>query len=124
MAIDKFIEVIEWKERIFRALSSSVRRQILAYLSEGNLTAGEIAERFDISKPSLSKHLGILENAGLIAGEREGQFIHYRLVPDNLVNTLNGFVQEVCPKGRTLKRESRVRARTGGARRTQRTPTA
>ena len=124
MAIDKFIEVIEGKERVFRALSSAARRKILAYLSEGDLTAGEIADRFDISKPSLSKHLGILENAGLIAGERKGQFIHYRLVPDNLVNTLNGFVQEVCPTGRTLKRESRARARASGPRDSKRPSSA
>ena len=89
-----------------------VRRKILAYLSATDLTAGEIAERFDISKPSVSKHLGILENAGLITSEREGQFIRYRLVRDNLVNTLNGFVQEVCPVSRPLRKESRQKAKT------------
>jgi ArsR family transcriptional regulator len=94
--------------KIFDALSSPVRRKILAYLSATTLTAGEIAERFDISKPSLSKHLGILENAGLVRGEKKGQFIHYSLVRDNLVNTLNGFVQEVCPVARPLKNESRA----------------
>lgn len=96
--------------KIFDALSSPVRRKILAYLSATTLTAGEIAERFDISKPSLSKHLGILENAGLVHGEKKGQFIHYSLVRDNLVNTLNGFVQEVCPVARPLKNESRALA--------------
>lgn len=96
--------------KIFDALSSPVRRKILAYLSATTLTAGEIAERFDISKPSLSKHLGILENAGLVQGEKKGQFIHYSLVRDNLVNTLNGFVQEVCPVARPLKNESRALA--------------
>jgi DNA-binding transcriptional ArsR family regulator len=93
-------------DRVFEALSSTVRRKILAYLSSTNLTAGEIAERFDISKPSISKHLSVLENAGLIASERRGQFIHYRLVRDSLVNTLNGYIQEVCPLSRPLKRES------------------
>jgi DNA-binding transcriptional ArsR family regulator len=83
-----------------------VRRKILAYLSNTDLTAGEIAARFNISKPSISKHLSVLENAGLIKGERRGQFIHYSLVRDNLVNTLNGYVQEVCPVSRPLKRES------------------
>jgi len=91
---------------VFEALSSTVRRKILAYLSNSDLTAGQIAERFDISKPSISKHLSILENAGLIASERRGQFIHYKLVRDNLVNTLNGYIQEVCPVSRPLKRES------------------
>ncbi len=98
-------------DKIFEALSSQIRRKILAYLSATDLTAGEIAERFDISKPSISKHLSLLENAGLIAGKREGQFIRYNLVRDNLVNTLNGFVQEVCPVSRPLKKESRAKAR-------------
>jgi ArsR family transcriptional regulator, arsenate/arsenite/antimonite-responsive transcriptional repressor len=93
-------------DQVFEALSSTVRRKILAYLSSTDLTAGEIAERFDISKPSISKHLSVLENAGLIASERRGQFIHYRLVRDSLVNTLNGYIQEVCPVSRPLKRES------------------
>jgi len=93
-------------DQVFEALSSTVRRKILAYLSATELTAGEIAARFEISKPSISKHLSILENAGLIVGERRGQFIHYRLVRESLVNTLNGYIQEVCPVSRPLKRES------------------
>lgn len=95
-------------EKIFDALASTPRRKILAYLSEAELTAGEIAERFSMSKPAISKHLSILENAGLIRGERHGQFISYALVRDNLINTLNGFVQEVCPVSRPLKRESKA----------------
>jgi len=93
-------------DNVFEALSSTVRRKILAYLSATDLTAGEIAARFEISKPSVSKHLSILENAGLIAGERRGQFIHYSLVGDNLLNTVTGYLQEVCPVSRPLKRES------------------
>ena len=93
-------------DNVFEALSSTVRRKILAYLSATDLTAGEIAARFEISKPSVSKHLSILENAGLIAGERRGQFIHYSLVRDNLLNTVTGYLQEVCPVSRPLKRES------------------
>lgn len=94
-------------ERIFEALASAPRRKILAYLSEAELTAGEIAARFEMAKPSLSKHLRILENAGLVESERRGQFVLYRLVRDNLINTLNGFVSDVCPVARPLKRESR-----------------
>jgi ArsR family transcriptional regulator, arsenate/arsenite/antimonite-responsive transcriptional repressor len=94
-------------ERIFEALASSPRRKILAYLSEAELTAGEIAERFEMTKPSLSKHLRILENAGLVESDKRGQFVFYRLVRDNLVNTLNGFVSSVCPVSRPLKNESR-----------------
>jgi ArsR family transcriptional regulator, arsenate/arsenite/antimonite-responsive transcriptional repressor len=93
-------------EKIFEALASTPRRKILAYLSEVDLTAGEIAARFEMSKPAISKHLQILENAGLIRGEKRGQFVHYSIVPENLANTLNGFVQKVCPVSRPLKRES------------------
>lgn len=93
-------------ERIFEALASTPRRKILAYLSHADLTAGEIAARFEMSKPAISKHLSILEAAGLIRATREGQFIRYALVGESLVNTLNGFVQEVCPVARPLKRES------------------
>jgi DNA-binding transcriptional ArsR family regulator len=75
------------------------------------MTAGEIAERFDITKPSLSKHLSILENAGLISSEKKGQFIHYSLVRDSLVNTLNGYLQEVCPVSRPYKKESQKKAK-------------
>ena len=95
-------------QKVFEALSSVVRRKILAYLSESELTAGQIADRFDISKPAVSQHLGVLENAGLVESERRGQFVHYRIVEENLVNTLNGYVQEVCPVSRPLKRESKA----------------
>ena len=93
-------------EKVFQALASTPRRKILAYLSEVDLTAGEIASRFAMSKPAVSKHLQVLENAGLIRGEKRGQFIHYSLVRENLANTLNRFVQNVCPVSRPLKKES------------------
>jgi ArsR family transcriptional regulator len=93
-------------QRIFEALSSTVRRKILAYLSHAELSAGEIAARFEMSKPSVSQHLNILETAGLIAREKRGQYVYYRLVEENLVNTLNDFVQQVCPVSRPLREES------------------
>ena len=92
--------------KVFEALASTPRRKILAYLAEVDLTAGEIAARFDMSKPAISKHLQILENAGLVASEKRGQFVHYSLVRENLVNSLNGFVQILCPVSTPLKRES------------------
>ncbi|MBI3678663.1 MAG: winged helix-turn-helix transcriptional regulator [Proteobacteria bacterium] len=94
-------------DKIFAALASTARRKILAYLSESDLTAGAIAARFSMSKPAVSKHLQILENAGLIRGDKAGQFIHYSLVRQSLANTLNGYLQEVCPVSRPLKRESK-----------------
>lgn len=91
---------------VFQALSSSVRRKILAYLSEATLTAGEIADRFEISKPALSKHLTILVNAGVIEAEKKGQFVHYRLVKENLFASMNDFLVDFCPEGKPLKLES------------------
>jgi ArsR family transcriptional regulator, arsenate/arsenite/antimonite-responsive transcriptional repressor len=93
--------------KVFEALASAPRRKILAYLSDAELTAGEIAARFAMSQPAISRHLAILENAELIRGDKRGQFVHYTLVRENLVNVLNGYVQEVCPVSRPLKRESR-----------------
>ncbi len=93
-------------EKIFEALASTPRRKILAYLAEAELSAGEIASRFEMTKPAISKHLQVLENAGLVTSRKQGQFVLYALVRDNLVNTLNGFVQNVCPVSAPLKRES------------------
>jgi ArsR family transcriptional regulator, arsenate/arsenite/antimonite-responsive transcriptional repressor len=101
-------------DTVFEALASSVRRKILAYLSATDLTAGEIANRFEISKPSVSKHLSILENAGLIKSEKKGQYVHYSMVRENLANTLNGYLQDVCPVARPLKKESQQLAKRQG----------
>lgn len=99
-------------DRVFEALASTPRRQILAYLSAGELTAGEIGERFDFSKPALSSHLRILEDAGLIEREKRGQFVYFRQVPERLTNTLFAWAAEVCPVAGPLKRESRARAQS------------
>jgi len=95
------------QEKIFEALASTTRRKILAYLSKQELPAGDIAARFDMSAPAISRHLTVLGNAGLIVSERRGQFVVYKLVPDNLVNTLTQFAFEICPVAGPLKRESR-----------------
>lgn len=64
---------------IFKALSDPTRRQILELLREQSLNAGEIADYFDITKPSISHHLSILKNCDLIIDERQGQNIVYSL---------------------------------------------
>ncbi|MCB1489220.1 MAG: winged helix-turn-helix transcriptional regulator [Bauldia sp.] len=93
-------------DRVFEALSSTTRRRILAYLSEATLTAGDIAQRFEMSQPAISKHLSILEAAGLVWRKREGQFVKYGMQRDTLSGTLAGFLQEVCPPSRALRKES------------------
>lgn len=63
----------------FKALGDPTRRRILELLSEGEMSAGDIAAHFDMAKPSVSHHLNILKNAGLVTDERRGQNIVYCL---------------------------------------------
>jgi ArsR family transcriptional regulator len=77
--------------QLFKALKDPTRRGILDLLKRGDLSAGEIADRFNISKPSISHHLDILKQAGLVEATREGQFINYTLntaVMDDLLKWL------------------------------------
>jgi len=98
--------------KVFRALADPTRRQILEELREGELAAGDIASRFNISGPSISRHLAILDGAELVAVRREGNRLFYRLEAESLALTLNGFLSAVCPtqivhrKNRTRRRES------------------
>src|SRR3546814_11411171 len=94
-------------ERVFQALASTPRRKILAYLAHAELSAGDIAARFEMSKPAVSQHLSVLENAGLITSEKRGQFVFSRLLPDALTHVLNGSVQAVCPVSRPQHAETR-----------------
>jgi ArsR family transcriptional regulator len=64
---------------IFKALNDPTRREILELLKEKDLTAGEIADQFSISKPSISHHLDLLRQAGLVVSVKEGQFVYYSL---------------------------------------------
>jgi DNA-binding transcriptional ArsR family regulator len=98
-------------DKVFEALASRPRREILAYLSHAELTTTELAERFSMSAPAISRHLSILENAGLISSTRNGQFVLYKLNGDKLVGALSNFAFEVCPVGKPLKRESKAVAR-------------
>lgn len=64
---------------VFKALSDPTRREVLRLLSQGERTAGELAERFDMTKPSMSHHFSVLKDAELIWSRREGQQIFYSL---------------------------------------------
>lgn len=66
-------------DKTFKALADKNRRQMLVLLKQQDLTAGEIAEEFKISKPSISHHLKALKNANLVESRREGQQIYYSL---------------------------------------------
>lgn len=106
-------------DNVFDALASTPRRKILAFLSKTSLTAGEIAERFEMSKPALSKHLSILENAGLVRSEKRGQYVHYSLADQNLLATLHTFLTTFCPVGGPLKRESAALANAKARRKSE-----
>ena len=96
-------------DKVFEALASTTRRRILAYLSEGPLTAGVVAERFEMSQPAVSKHLSILEGAGLVWRKREGMHVYYGMEQETLAGTLASFMQAVCPPSHALKKEARAK---------------
>ncbi|MBK6633224.1 MAG: winged helix-turn-helix transcriptional regulator [Chitinophagaceae bacterium] len=79
---------------LFKALNDTTRREILELLKKRDLTAGEIADRFNISKPSISHHLDLLKQAGLVHSVKEGQYIYYSLnttVMDEIIKWFVGF---------------------------------
>ncbi|MFT5874301.1 MAG: ArsR family transcriptional regulator [Clostridium sp.] len=85
--------------KVFKALSDGTRREILKLLSEKDMNAGEISDCFNMSKPSISKHLDILKDAELIISERNGQFIIYSINTSVLQSTLSGFLGLINSKG-------------------------
>jgi DNA-binding transcriptional ArsR family regulator len=94
---------------VFRALADPTRRQILEDLRPGELTAGEIAARFTISAPSISRHLGVLKSAGLVTERRQANRIYYSLVEQRLALCLGGFLSSVCPE-QVIVRQRRKKA--------------
>ncbi len=65
--------------QLFKALNDPTRREILELLQKGDLSAGDIADKFDMSKPSISHHLDLLRQAGLVESVKKGQFIFYSI---------------------------------------------
>jgi DNA-binding transcriptional ArsR family regulator len=82
-------------DRIFAALASGPRRRILAFLGQTALTTSELAARFPMSAPAVSRHLSLLEAAGLVARERQGQRVLYRLERDALLEALGRLAAQV-----------------------------
>jgi DNA-binding transcriptional ArsR family regulator len=92
---------------VFRALADPTRREILRELRTGEMAAGDIASRFPIKGPSVSRHLSILKGAGLITERREANRILYSLAEDRLAVSVGGFLSSVCP-GQVVLRHRRV----------------
>lgn len=77
---------------LFKALNDETRRQILELLKDKDMNAGEIADEFNISKPSISHHLDILKRADLITSEKKGQYVEYSLNTSILEDVLNWII--------------------------------
>jgi DNA-binding transcriptional ArsR family regulator len=91
----------------FRALADPTRRQILEELRAGELSAGDIAGRFPISGPSVSRHLGVLKTAGLIRERREANRIFYSLAEERLALCVSRFLSAVCPDQFVFRQHTR-----------------
>ena len=78
---------------VFKALNDPTRREILEMLKEKEMTAGEIAEKFNISWPSISHHLDLLKQAKLVTSEKEGQYVYYTLNTTVVDEIMKWFMQ-------------------------------
>lgn len=93
---------------MFRALADPTRRQILRDLRDGELSAGDIASRFTISGPAISRHLTVLKSAGLVVERRAANRIYYSLVEERLAVSVGNFLSAVCP-GQVVMRHKRMK---------------
>ncbi|MGD7054192.1 autorepressor SdpR family transcription factor [Sutcliffiella horikoshii] len=82
---------------LFKALSDENRRKILDLLKEGDLTAGEIADHFEMSKAGISQHLSVLKNADLVYAVKRGQYVYYSLNATVFQEVLKWVVQFQSP---------------------------
>ena len=80
---------------VFKALSDPTRRKVLQLLQAGPIGAGELAAMFDVSKPTMSAHFAVLQEADLVEAEKSGRSIVYRLKMSVLEEALMGFAQTV-----------------------------
>lgn len=95
----------------FKALSSAPRRRILNHLAGGPMTVSEIADKFDMAMPSISKHLSVLHQAGLVHQQKRGQHIIYSIAADHLANSLYSFLTPFCPEARKLSAARKQQSR-------------
>ena len=86
---------------LFDALAHPVRRKVLRLLRQRPMSAGELAERFELAKPTLSGHFSVLKTAGLIGAERKGTTILYRLNMSVLEEAMAALMDIAGTKGKT-----------------------
>jgi len=90
---------------LFKALNDQTRRDILELLKDKDMTAGDIADKFAISKPSISHHLDLLRQAGLVLSVKEGQFIYYSINTTVMDEMLKWIIQLKSPKNNNANEE-------------------
>jgi DNA-binding transcriptional ArsR family regulator len=83
------------EDRVFAALASQPRRRVIAFLAQTALSTSDLALRFGMSPPAVSRHLSVLLEAGLVSAERQGQRVLYRLQRDALLEALAGLASAV-----------------------------
>jgi DNA-binding transcriptional ArsR family regulator len=101
---------------VFEAIAQPKRREILQLLAGGELSAGDVASRFDVTQPAISQHLKVLREAGLISERRDGTRRLYSMRPEGLAD-LHSFLAQVLPAGlQRLKQAAEAEERDSGGR--------
>jgi ArsR family transcriptional regulator, repressor of sdpIR and other operons len=102
--------------RVFKALADPTRRRVLELLRGGAMTAGELSDRFPVSKPTMSAHFSVLREAGLVEAEKNGRIIVYRLrmsvLEDALLGFANAFGIEATGKAAAQSKRKRTELRS------------
>ena len=96
--------------RVFKALSDPTRRRVLQLLQSGPMSAGELSDRFDVSKPTMSAHFSVLKEADLIHAEKVGKSIIYHLKLSVLEEALLGFVQSFGGAAEAAPAQSEIKS--------------
>lgn len=91
---------------VFKALSDPTRRRVLELLRTGPMSAGELADHFDVSKPTMSAHFAVLREAGLIASEKQGKSVVYELQMSVLEDALLSFARAFGWKLQETKKQA------------------
>jgi len=84
---------------VFEALADPTRRQIVELVATRELSAGDIASRFDVTRPAVSRHLRVLREAGLVTDRKEGRWVYYTLVPEALTALRDALAALTTPGG-------------------------
>ena len=82
-------------DQVFDALAHPIRRQVLELLKGGSMTAGDLAEAFAVSKPTMSAHFAKLKAANLVQSEHRGGFVHYSLNLSVMEEVVMGFMERL-----------------------------